>query len=140
MKMTANGFTLDLPDDWEDRSMITLVGTTGASGFAANVVITREDVPAGTSIETYAAMQRDAMQDEVDNLEILDERPTRVAAAPAFQRLHRFRIDEDEIQQVQTFILAPDNTIFVVTGTAAISDFDQSLPAFRRVVETFQLS
>ena len=139
-KITANGWTADLPAGWEDRSMITLVGETDASGFASNIVVTRQKVDAGTSVEDYAAIQGDLMQAEIENLQILDERAIEINGAQAFQRLHRFEIDGGQfIQQVQTFFLAGD-IVFAITGTATLEAFDRSIPAFRQFVETFQIN
>ena len=139
-KMIANGWTADLPSGWEDRSMITLVGETDASGFASNIVVTRQRVDAGTSVEDYAAVQADMMNAEIENLQVLDERAIEVNGVESFQRLHRFPIDGGQIiQQVQTFFLAGD-TVFAITGTATLEAFDRSIPAFKQFVETFQIN
>lgn len=138
MKVTANGWTTELPPGWDDRSMITLVGPVGSSGFAVNIVVTREQVDPDTSVEDYAHEQRAAIQGEVEGYEILDERPTTVGGAPAYQRLQSFQIEGEQLQQVQTFVLG-DRVMFVITGTATVADFDDNTPAFRRVVEAFSL-
>lgn len=139
MKITANGFTTEVPDEWDDRTMQTFVGPTGRAGFAANIVITRERVAASTKIEDYAAQQRLAVEAEVPTLEILDERVTTINNAPAFQRLQRFTIEDYHLQQAQTFISAGE-VVFVITSTSEVADFDQQIPAFRRIVENFRIS
>ena len=139
MKFTANGWTTELPAGWDDRSMITLVGPTDASGFATNIVVTREQVGYATSVEDYAYQQSAAMHGEVEGYEVLDERSTTVDGAPAVQRLHRFEVEGAELQQVQTFVLG-DKVMFVITGTATVAAFDANVQAFRGVVEAFSLS
>jgi hypothetical protein len=137
-KFTANGWTADLPEGWEDRSMITLVGETDASGFASNIVVTRQKIE--TNLEDYAAVQAEMMRAEVGNLQILDERAIEINGAKAFQRLQRFAVGDTQIiQQVQTFFLAGDD-IFAITGTATLEAFDRSIPAFKKFVETFQIN
>lgn len=137
---TANGWNSILPAGWSDRSMITLIGGTGASGVAANIVVTREETNASpVSIEDYAEMQKQAMTAEIPHLQILDERPTTVNNAPAFQRLQRFEIENTVIQQAQTFILAKD-AVYVITGTAAIEDFNGIIAAVREFTENFRLT
>jgi len=139
-KFTANGWTADLPDGWEDRSMITLVGETDASGFASNIVVTRQTVDAETSLADYASIQAEMMRNEVGNLQILDERAIEINGAPAFQRLQRFLVNEAQIiQQVQTYFLH-GKTIFAITGTATLEGFDRSIPAFKKFVETFKIA
>ena len=130
-QIIANGWKADLPDGWEDRSMITLVGETDASGFAANIIVTRQKIDAPTSIREYAAGQAEMMRAEIENLQILDERAIELDGAEAFQRLQRFSVDGAQIiQQVQTFFLAGE-TIFAVTGTATLEAFDRSIPKRR---------
>lgn len=137
MKIIANGFTTIVPDGWDDRTMTTLVGSVGASGFAANIVVTRERVDARMSVEDYAAGQREAMLAEIPELEILDERPTSISGAPAFQRLQRFTIEGEQLQQAQTFVLA-NGIIFVITMTTTIADFDKQIPALRSVTDNLR--
>jgi hypothetical protein len=139
-KFTANGWTADLPDGWEDRSMITLVGETDAGGFASNIVVTRQAVDAATSLADYASIQAEMMRNEVGNLQILDERAIEINGAQAFQRLQRFAVNENQIiQQVQTYFLH-EGTIFAITGTATLEGFDRSIPAFKKFVETFKIN
>ncbi len=139
MKFTANKWKSVLPDGWADRSMITLVGATGAAGIAANIVVTREEIDNQTSVEDYAETQKQAMMQEIERVEILDERATTVNDAPAFQRLQRFQIEDLYIQQAQTFILG-GGSVFVITGTAAVEDFNGIIGAVREFTENFQLT
>jgi hypothetical protein len=136
---TANEWKSVLPGGWADRSMITLVGTTGAAGIAANIVVTREEIDGQTSIEDYAETQKQLMMQEVERIEILDERAMIVNDAPAFQRLQRFQIEDLYIQQAQTFILG-GGSVFVITGTAAVEDFNNIIGAVREFTENFQLT
>jgi hypothetical protein len=136
---TANDWTSVLPTGWNDRSMITLIGATGASGIAANIVVTKEEIGGHVSIEGYAEAQKRAMTAEIPQLQILDEHPTTVNEAPAFQRLQRFQIENVIIQQAQTFILSK-NAVYAITGTAAIEDFNGIIDALRQFTENFRLT
>ncbi len=129
-----------MPDGWEDRSMITLVGETDASGFASNIVVTRQTIDSETNLEDYALMQAEMMQNEIGNLQVLDERAIEINGAQAFQRLQRFLVNENQIiQQVQTYFLHGE-MIFAITGTATLEAFDRSIPAFKKFVETFKIN
>jgi hypothetical protein len=137
---TANGWNSILPAGWADRSLITLVGATGATGVAANIVVTREETGGHSpSVEAYAEAQKQAMAAEIPQLQILDERAATLDGAPAFQRLQRFEIEHVIIQQAQTFILAKD-AVYVITGTAAIEDFNGIIGAVREFTENFRLT
>lgn len=140
MNLLANGFACELPDGWEDRSLISLVAPTSPqTGFATNVVVTRERIDSTISIEEYAARQRDALLAELPGMQFLDERATSVGGAPAFQCLQRFAVEGGAVlQQAQTFVLAGAN-VFVITCTARVEEFDANIPAFRRISESFRL-
>lgn len=143
-KLTANGWTADMPDGWEDRSMITLVGATDANGFASNIVVTRQKTEAQATIEEFAALQAEMMRGELANsgaeLQIIDERAIDIGGVRSYQRLQRFKLENGQIiQQVQTFFDG-NHTIYAVTGTATLEAFDSAIPAFRQFVETFRLS
>lgn len=137
-KFTANGWTANLPAGWEDRSMITLVGETDASGFVANIVVTRQRIEARTTVEQFAGLQADLMKNEVEELQVLDERAVPIKGLPGYQRLQRFAAGGLLVQQVQTYILSGE-TVFAITGTATVEAFDRSIPAFKEFVETFQI-
>lgn len=137
-EFTANGWSSVLPDGWRDGSMITLVGPTGQSGFAANIVVTNDPQNGNASVEEFADAQKRAMQAEVGSVEILDERPLRLNGSDAFQRLHRFAIEGVSIQQVQTFI-ASDDSFFVITGTASVDEFNDMIASVREFTENFSL-
>lgn len=119
--------------------MITLVGPTGPSGFAANIVVTRDPRNGAGSVEEFAEDQKRSMLAEVGPVEILDERPLLLNGSPAFQRLHRFSVEGLAIQQVQTFVLS-DDSFFVITGTASIEEFNGMIDSVREFTENFTLS
>ena len=137
MKTIANGFAADLPDGWEDRTMMTLVGPTGPGGFAPNVVVTRERLPPGTRIEDYAQAQLKGASIELPGLQVLDEKATKLDGLPAIQRVQRFAAGARQIQQSQTFALGPDRAM-VVTCSAQREDFERCPPAFEKVLGTLR--
>lgn len=138
MKFIANGFVTELPDGWQDRSMLTLVNATDAGGFAPNIIVMRQSVAPETSIEDYVRQQRLITEAEIPDLEVLDERLAQVGGVPAFQRLQRFVAQGQTLQQAQTYVLG-DREIFVLTCTATLEKFNDQIPYFRQVVENFRL-
>jgi len=142
--LTANGWTAQMPDGWEDRSLITLIGETDAGGFASNIVVTRQTVEPQATIEEFARAQAEMMRQELASsgsaLQILDERAIQIGNTSSYQRLQKFTLENGQIiQQVQTFFLGA-NMIYAVTGTATLEGFDRAIPAFKKFVETFRLS
>lgn len=119
--------------------MITLVGPVGTSGFAANIVVTRDAAENKTNVRDFAQTQKNALLSELSGVTILDEREVKINEANGYQFLQRVPIEGQTIQQVQTFIES-DNAIFCITGTAAVEDFNQSLNAFKFFTENFKLN
>lgn len=139
MKFTANDFTTELPQEWEDRSIITLFAPFKHGEFAANVVITKHFLEAESTLEDFVYEQLQLLQGSLPAFQLLDRRFTKIRDFDAYQQLHRFQSETGVLQQVQTFLLS-ENIIFAITGTAPIENFDLHTNAFRQIVETFQIN
>lgn len=139
MKVTATDFTTAIPADWQDRTMMTLVAPFAPGEFAANCVITKHFVAAHESLEDFVSEQLQMMQQSLPAFEVLDYRVNTLNGLPCCQQLHRFQTESGFLQQVQTFILA-NSSVYVITGTATVNDFNRHLDGFREIVENFQIT
>ena len=139
MRYQANDFTIETPDEWEDRSIITFAAQSQIGEFAANLVITRELVDIETSIEEYAYRQFDIAQKEVAGLQIVTQENTTVGGKPAVEIVQRLSAHGLNLQQLQTFILLNEE-ICIITCTATVGNFNQFLPRFRKVLDSFQVN
>ncbi|MBS1797606.1 MAG: DcrB-related protein [Acidobacteria bacterium] len=139
MKLQHNEFSTEIPATWEDRTMITLIAPFGPGEFASNIVVTRHPVGPADSLEDFVAAQLDALRQSLPGFELLDTRRTTIDNRPASQQLHRFQSDQGFIQQVQTFVLARQ-TVYIITGSSTVADFEKHLQAFRDVVENFAIA
>ncbi len=139
MKLHHNEFTTEFPNDWEDRTMITIMAPVKPGEFAANVVITNHPVEPTQSLEEFVAKQSEMLRQALPKFEILDYRVNQVNGNPACQQLHRFQTENGMVQQVQTFVLA-NNSIYAITGSSILEKFDENLSAFRQIVENFEVS
>jgi hypothetical protein len=139
MQYQSNNFALEIPDDWQDRSIISFSATVSPNEFAPNVVITREIIDAETSIEDYTSNQFDITQAEVQGLKIVDQQNMTIGGKPAVQIIQSISAHGLNLQQLQTFILGNEE-IYIVTCTATAASFDQHLSRFQKIAQTFQLS
>jgi hypothetical protein len=139
MRYQANDFTIETPDEWQDRSIITFAAPSLIGEFAANLVITRELVDTETSIEEYAYRQFDIAQKEVAGLQIVTHENTIVGGKPAVEIIQRLSAHGLNLQQLQTFILLNEE-ICIITCTATVGNFNQFLPQFRKVLDSFQVN
>lgn len=138
MLYRAKDFTISTPDEWEDRSIITFAAPSQIGEFAPNVVITREAVDSDMSIEEYASRQFDIAQQEVAGLQIINQQNTTLDNRPAVEIVQRLSAHGLNLQQLQTFILLQAE-ICVITCTASVGNFNQYLPRFRKVLDSFQI-
>lgn len=138
MKFQGGNFSLDVPDDWQDRSIISFVAAVAPTEFAPNAVITREPIDPDASVEDYANRQFAVTQAEVEGLKIVEQSNITVGGKPAVQINQKIAAHGLNLQQLQTFILG-DEEIFIVTCTATGASFEQHLPRFQKIVESFRL-
>ena len=139
MRYQANNFTIETPDDWQDRSIITFVALSSPNEFAPNIVITREAVDIEMSVEEYAYRQFDIAQKEVAGLKILEQKNTTLSGRPVVEIIQRLSAHGLNLQQLQTFVLM-DAEICVITCTATVGNFNQYLPRFRNILDSFQIN
>ena len=138
MLYQAIDFTIETPDEWEDRSIITFAAPSQIGEFAPNLVITRETVDVEMSVEEYAYRQFDIAQKEVAGLQIVSQENTNLSGKPAVEIVQRLSAHGLNLQQLQTFILLPAE-ICVITCTATVGSFNQFLPQFRKILDSFQV-
>lgn len=138
MRYQTGNFSLEVPDDWQDRSIISFTASVAPSEFAPNVVVTREAIDARMSVEEYANRQFDLTQAEVQGLKIIERKNTTVGHLPAVQIVQKIAAHGLNLQQLQTFILI-DEIIVIVTCTSTAAAFNQHLPRFQKIVESCRL-
>ena len=139
MLYRANDFTIETPEEWEDRSIITFAAPSQIGEFALNLVITREAVDLEMSVEEYAYRQFDIAQQEVAGLQIVSQENTTLDGRPAVEIVQRLSAHGLNLQQLQTFILLQAE-ICIITCTATVGSFNQFLPRFRKILDSFQVA
>jgi hypothetical protein len=138
MRYQTGNFSLEVPEDWQDRSIISFVATAAPTEFAPNVVVTREKIDTRMSVEEYANRQFDVTQAEVQGLKIIERNNTTVGNLPAVQIIQKIAAHGLNLQQLQTFILVEEE-IIIVTCTTTAATFNQNLPRFNKIVESCKL-
>ncbi len=114
----GGALSLDLPEQWDDRSIYTFVApeqSMGAGlptmaktqGFRPNVVVTREGKGKYERLDAYAKDQLAASQKQLPQMKVLQEGPTQVAGVEALSRTFTFVVPQQNatVQQVQVFAL-----------------------------------
>ena len=78
-------------------------------------------------------------QKEVAGLQIVTHENTSVGGRPAVEIVQRLSAHGLNLQQLQTFILL-NKEICIITCTATVGNFNQFLPRFRKVLDSFQVN
>ncbi|MEP6901752.1 MAG: DcrB-related protein [Actinomycetota bacterium] len=139
MQFQGNGFNLQVPDDWQDRSIVSFIATVAPTEFAPNIVVTKETINSALSVEDYAHRQFSVTQAEVQGLSLLDRQNIEINGRPVVQIVQKISAHGLNLQQLQTFILG-DEEIYILTCTAAAASFQQHLPQFQKIARSLRLT
>jgi hypothetical protein len=112
-----------------DLSIITLAGSDSTT-FQPNIVITREDAPAG-SLKAYAHSQIGDVKRQVKSHELVGERAEKLGGAEGYVLEHRMRTPEGHaVRQLQYFVKSGGDVV-VISLTCA----EQELKVRRRMLD-----
>ena len=138
MRYNGSNFNIEMPDDWQDRSIITFAAPVSPNEFAPNVVVTKEKLDGGEmTVEEYSQMHFDITKNRIAGLEILQQKYTMLSGKPAVEIVQRFSAHELNLQQLQVFILT-NAEICVITCTATVVNFPQYLPRFKKMLDSLR--
>lgn len=138
---------LELPGEWEDRSIYTFVApeqTSVASGlptmaktqgFRPNVVITREPKGKTQRIDAYAKEQLAISQKQLPQMKVLEDKEHQISDQAAVTRVFTFVAPPQNImvQQLQTFVLSGDY-IYTFTFSSLPDGFANQRKAFDQIL------
>jgi hypothetical protein len=135
------GFSLEYPTKWEKEESLTFVSPQGGIGNRTPEVIsiTTEVLPTSDfNLERYteaALGQVEVFQD----FRLLNSSSTTLGGLPAHIIVYTFT-DESQtpLQNLQVWTVK-DGTAYVITYGGTPEEFDSSLPAFQRIIDSFSL-
>lgn len=131
--MPAHSFgrlRLDIPDGWQDQSIITLVkppkgrmATAGVTDVTRNLIISRAEADGSFTAAELAAVNLESLQAALPDLKVISEETVEVAGQPAIAREIQFATPEKGlVQQLQVFVIVGDLALTcVATGSAGLS-------------------
>jgi|WetSurMetagenome_2_1015567.scaffolds.fasta_scaffold02922_5 hypothetical protein len=102
----GNGFTLNQLEDWEDKTIYTLVGPV-TDGIQHNVIVTIDKEPAAENVIDYADLQITTLEKELKSCMLLKRGETKlVNGTDAYEAIFSwYPTDELRIYQHQIFVL-----------------------------------
>lgn len=145
--ITHNSLTLNLPDGWEDATMVTLLAPQpartvpmhagGAQTERPNVVIRREHLPgSAVTVAEFSQAQFHVLQQVMDDVTELATGELTVANdLPALSRDVSFSTPDGLMRQSQVFFRAGDDFYFAVLTASMDMDFDSVRDDFLAILE-----
>jgi hypothetical protein len=135
------GFSLEYPTNWEKEESLTFVSPQGGIGNRTPEVIsiTTEVLPTSDfNLDRYteaALGQVEVFRD----FRLLNSSSTTLGGLPAHLIVYTFT-DESQtpLQNLQVWTVK-DGTAYVITYGGTPEEFDSSLPAFQRIIDSFSL-
>lgn len=118
MRYTHRDIAFDVPDGWEDRSIVAFAAKPGRPGrVATNLALTREPLPEGMSLRKYADKQLVDLGRQLRDLEVLDSGPVAVAGAEAFEVRCSWRAATGAVEQ-RILLIPVDQSVvsLAITG------------------------
>ncbi len=130
MKTTFNRITLDLPSDWEDNTLVTLLGPApksfemphhraAAEPERPNLVLKRTPMKAReVTLEAFAAAQAEVMRSMAPDLKVAPGGTLRVGESDGIVQELTFSAPPRMLRQWQLYFYA-DDAFLMVCGTAS---------------------
>lgn len=132
-------FTLNVPDDWADRSMITWVAPPSANyKVMPNLLCSKGEMQANEDLDRFVNRQLKELMGQVKNFDLISRRNTLFGGRPAVELLFSMRPQGIMLKQRQLFFQADPKgqTINTVVLTAARDDYDALIPTFERILDS----
>jgi len=133
----GNGFTLNQLEDWEDKTLYTLLGPV-TDGIQHNVIIdTERDVPFET-LEEYAEWHIKTLENELKSCTLLKRGEIKLTnGTDAYEAIFSwYPSDEIRIYQQQIFVLV-EKTAFKMTASFTKKTRQTIGPAVERMMLSF---
>lgn len=134
----ADSFTVDIPDDWTDRTVFTLVGPV-TDGIAHNITVTRQSDLETDSLESFADLQIQSLENELKGCRLLLREPVRLASdEEAYRAIFVWwPTEEIRLYQEQVYVLH-EKTGFTLTASFSKKSRKTIGPLVERAMLTFR--
>jgi hypothetical protein len=134
------GFSLEYPSDWQKEESLSFTTPQGGTGDRSPEVINviTEVLPSSDfSLDSYtdAAMSQ---VESFENFQLLNSSSTTLGGLPAHMIVYTFTDEQTPLQNLQAWTVK-DGVAYVITYGGVSEEFNSSLPALQRVLDSFSL-
>jgi hypothetical protein len=136
------GFTIEYPEEWTSKEgefgTLVFFAEPPVTGFAANVNVVSEDIPASTTLAQYSDVTEEQLENFVTNLHDFESRPIEVGGRAATEFTYLGTQGNFELRWVQNLVVT-EGRAFVITFTAEEDRFAEVEPTGRSILASFRL-
>lgn len=134
-----NDGEIEVPQNWEDKTVVALSFPTGAKQPSATMTITREPAKEA-SLATYIDKQLVNMVKTFPRYELLKREEVMVDHQPAIQLEFIWRTpDNIFVHQQQTILLTPQKVVLTFTATTQKGKFKEHEKTFQSFIQSFRI-
>jgi hypothetical protein len=132
-----NDAALELPEDWEDKS-VNVFATSLSDPFPISLVINRDRMKPGQSLADFAEQRLDEMESMLKQFTMVERRQLEIAGTTALEAEFKWRSDAGLMHQKQTFIPRGER-VLVVTVTVPRELREQQRTQIELILSSLQL-
>jgi hypothetical protein len=133
--------SLDIPRDWQDRTMIAFAATKAVkSSTVPNVVVTRDTLGDSPDLKRYADRQLIELAKRVDGFVPIERRATQLGGQEAVELRFESKGSDEPIVQRLIMTALPSGQVVSLTSTAAKSDAGDLDATFDRICASVTLT
>ncbi|MFD1794912.1 DUF1795 domain-containing protein [Paracoccus aurantiacus] len=135
----TDNFTLNVPDGWADRSMITWVAPPKPSyKVLPNLLCSKGEMQGNEDLDKFVNRQLKELMGQVKNFDLLSRQQTTFGGVPAVELSFCMRPQGVMLQQQQIFFQTDIDSRIVqtVVVTAARENFEEVKPVFDEILNS----
>ena len=136
-KCVTEDFTLKIPSDWADRSMITWVAPNdGRRKVLPNILCSKDVMKNGEDLDTFVNRQLKELMTKVKNFKLVKRENALFGGKPAVVLQFCMKPQETMLKQHQVFFVAnpKSTTVNTVVATSAEGDFAEFEATFNSIL------
>lgn len=129
--------TFDVPRHWEDRTMVAFAAPPRPGQTTApNVVMTRDQLAPGETLESYADKQLAELSKRLERFALIGKKELSLGGQAGVELHFTWVGQNGELEQRLAIAVGRRRTLFCWSATSAKVDADQMNPLFDRILAT----
>ncbi len=140
------GFSLEYPSNWTKEeslsppSLLLYSPRLSATDEAPeSMAITTEVVSSDTSLKEYSNSALNVLRTQFPSMNLLETSNSTLSAYPANQIIYTYFVNGVELKNMQVWTIVND-MVYVITYGGTLDEFNDSLPVFHNMVNSFRIT